>query len=186
MTTVTKSSKLLARWPSVLGLVAGGGASVLIVQSEGDPDLGPGVAAMMTIYLVAYAVGKPASAWLAFVAVFAVAIASSILGIEGATAMVVVLVGTWIWVLARGRARDGRWFTVQTLGMVMFGGLTIAAFLAGERGGVVLAGVGWFLHGLWDAYHFAKDRIVIRSWSELCAITDFLVGTMLVVVGLVR
>jgi hypothetical protein len=185
MTTETKSSKLLARWPSVLGLVSGSGAALLVVQSEGDPELGPAVAAMMAIYLVAYALGKPASAWLAFVAVVAVAAASSVLGIEGAAAMVVVLVGTWIWVLARGRARDGRWFTIQTLGAVVFGGLTIAAFLVGERGGVVLAGVGWLLHGLWDAYHFAKDRIVVRSWSEMCATVDILVGTTLIVLGLV-
>jgi hypothetical protein len=91
----------------------------------------------------------------------------------------------WLWVLARGRARDRPWFAIETLGLVFFGGLTIAAVVADARLAGILAGVGWFTHGLWDAYHFAKDRVVARSWSELCAVVDIPIGTALIVVSII-
>jgi hypothetical protein len=78
------------------------------------------------------------------------------------------------------------WFTIETFGLVVFGGLTIAAFVADARLAAFLAGVGWFTHGLWDAYHFAKDRIVTRTWSEMCLVVDIPVGAALIVASIVK
>jgi hypothetical protein len=186
-TTQTTTFRLVERWPTALGLVSAAGAVAVIVGLDVDEaasTFGPGAAAMMAIYLAAYAVGKPVSAWLAFAGVIAAATVQSVLGIEGAVGMTAILGLTWLLALWRRQANDRHWFTLETLGLVLFGGLTIAAFVADARLAGVLAGVGWFAHGLWDAYHFAKDQVVTRTWSEMCAVVDLPVGAALIVVSI--
>ena len=188
-TTETTTSRLIERWPTALGLILAAGPVAVILGVAGhkaDSDFGPGAAAMMAIYLAAYAIGKPVSAWLAFAGVIAFSALLSVLDIEGAVGITVVLGLLWLLVLERGRAQDGHWFTVETLGLVFFGGLTIAAFVADARLAGVLAGVGWLTHGLWDAYHFAQDRVVSRTWSEMCAVVDIPVGAALIVVSITQ
>jgi hypothetical protein len=182
-------SRLTVRWPTILGLVVVAGAIAAIAGldiDEAASTFGPGAAAMMVIYLAAFASGNPVSAWLAFGGVVAAAAIQSALGVEGAVGMTVILGLMWLWALARGRTQDRYWFNLETLGLVFFGGLTIAAFVADARLAGVLAGVGWLAHGLWDAYHFAKDRVVSRTWSELCAVTDIPVGAALVATSIMR
>jgi hypothetical protein len=188
MAVGTTRSRLNDRWPSALGLLVAAGvcAAVIILDPDIGDDFAPGIATMMGIYLAAYAIGKPASAWLAFAVLVVVAAVVGELGVDAGLFMTAVLGVLWIWVLARGRARDTPWFTIETLGLVFFGGLTIAAVAADARLAGILAGVGWLTHGAWDAYHFAKDRIVVRPWSELCAVVDIPVGTVLVVVSIIR
>ena len=182
--------RLTERWPAALGLVIAAGVSVAVIAGLDVDDVAdefaPGIATMMGIYLAAYATGRPAAAWWAFAALAAVAVLVGPLGLDAAVVMTAVLAPLWLWVLARGRAHDGPWFAIETLGLVFFGGLTIAAVVADARPAGILAGVGWFTHGLWDAYHFAKDRVVARSWSELCAVVDIPVGTALIVVSVTR
>jgi hypothetical protein len=189
-TGTTTSTRLSERWPTALGLVVAGGVCVAVILGLDVDDVAdefaPGIATMMGIYLVAYAVGKPGAAWWGFVGLFAVAVLVGPLGLDAAVVMTAVLGLLWLWVLARGRASDRPWFAVETLGLVFFGGLTIAAVVADARLAGILAGVGWFTHGLWDAYHFAQNRVVVRSWSELCAVVDIPVGTVLIVVSIVR
>jgi hypothetical protein len=190
MATVTTTSDLSERWPTALGLIvaAGVGAAVTLGLDVDDvaDEFAPGIATMMGIYLAAYATGKPASAWPAFAVLVAVAVLVGPLGLDAAVVMTAILGPLWLWVLARGRASDRPWFAIETLGLVLFGGLTIAAVLADARLGGILAGIGWLTHGLWDAYHFAKDRVVVRTWSELCAVVDIPVGTLLIVVSIIR
>jgi hypothetical protein len=190
MAAKTTTSDLTERWPTALGLVVAASviAAVIVGLDVDDvaDEFAPGVATMMGIYLAAYAIGRPASAWLAFVALVAVAVLVGPLGLDAAVVMTAVLGPLWLWVLARGRAHDRPWFGIETLGLVFFGGMTIAAVLADARLAGILAGVGWFTHGLWDAYHFAKDRVVVRSWSEMCAVVDIPIGTALIVVSIIR
>jgi hypothetical protein len=185
--TMTTTSGLTERWPTALGLVlAAGVCAAVILGMDTDEDFAPGVATMMGIYVVAFAIGKPASAWLGFAVLVAAAALMGVLGVEVGYVMPAVLVLLWLWVLARGRASDQPWFTIETLGVVFFGGLTIAAVAADARLAGILAGVGWLTHGLWDAYHFAKNRVVVRTWSELCAVVDIPIGTTLIIVSIVR
>jgi hypothetical protein len=188
MATGATTFRLTQRWPTAVGLVVAAGVCAGVVAGLDVDDVAdefaPGVATMMGIYLAAYAVGKPASAWLAFVALVAVALVVGPLGLDAAVVMTAVLAALWLWVLARGRARDRPWFGIETLGLVFFGGLTIAAVLADARLAGILVGAGWLTHGLWDAYHFARDRVVVRSWSEICAVVDIPVGTALIVVSI--
>jgi hypothetical protein len=189
MTTGATTSGLTERWPFALGLVVAAGVCATVIAglevNDVADEFAPGIATMMGIYLVAYATGKPASAWLAFVGLVAVALVVGPLGLDAAVVMTAVLGPLWLWVLARGRARDRPWFAIETLGLAFFGGLTIAAVVADARLAGILAGIGWLTHGLWDAYHFAKDRIVVRSWSEMCAVVDIPIGTALIVVSII-
>jgi hypothetical protein len=189
MATVITTSRLAERWPTALGLVVAGVAATIILGLDVDDvadNFAPGIATMMGIYLAAYAIGKPAAAWAAFAVLVAVAAVVGDLIVDAGVAMTAILGLLWLWVLARGRASDRPWFTIETLGLVIFGGLTIAAVVADARLAGILAGVGWLSHGLWDAYHFAKDRVVVRAWSELCAVTDIPVGTLLIAVSIIR
>jgi hypothetical protein len=189
MAVRTTTSGLSERWPTAVGLVVAAGVCAAVVAGLDVDDVAdefaPGVATMMGIYLAAYAIGKPASAWLAFAGLVTVAVLVGPLGLDAAIVMTAFLAPLWLWVLARGRAHDRPWFAIQTLGLVFFGGLTIAAVVADARLAGILAGVGWLTHGLWDAYHFAKDQVVVRSWSEMCAVVDIPVGTALIVVSII-
>jgi hypothetical protein len=187
MTTGATRSRLEERWPTAVGLlVAGGVCAAVILGVDTDEDFTPGIATMMGIYLASYAIGNPKLAWRAFAVLVVIAAVVGEFGVDAGVVMTAVLGVLWLWVLARGRAGDMPWFTIQTLGMVFFGGMTIAAVVADARLAGVLAGVGWLTHGVWDAYHFATDRVVVRSWSEMCAVVDIPVGTVLIVVSLIR
>jgi hypothetical protein len=189
MAALTPVPRLSERWPTALGLVVAGACAVVILGLDVDDvadEFAPGIATMMGIYLAAYATGKPGSSWWAFAVLGAVAVLVGPLGLDAAIVMTAFLAPLWLWVFARGRAHDRPWFAIETLGLVFFAGLTIAAVLANTRLAGILAGVGWFTHGLWDGYHFAKDRVVARSWSELCAVVDIPVGTLLIAVSIIR
>jgi hypothetical protein len=183
---LSSTSQLTERWPTAVGLVVAGVVATIVLGLDADEvadNFAPGIATMMGIYLAAYAVGKPAAAWPAFVVLVAIAAVVGDLVVDAGIAMTAILGLLWLWILARGRAHDRPWFTIETLGLVLFGGLTIAAVLADARLAGILAGVGCLTHGLWDAYHFAKDRVVGRTWSELCAVVDIPVGTLLIAVS---
>jgi hypothetical protein len=189
MAAVTTRSGLTERWPTALGLVVAGVVATIILGLDVDDvadNFAPGIATMMGIYLAAYAIGKPAAAWPAFAVLVAVAAVVGDLIVDAGVAMTAILGLLWLWVLARGRASDRPWFTIETLGLVIFGGLTIAAVVADARLAGILAGVGWLTHGIWDAYHFAKNRVVVRAWSELCAVVDIPVGTLLIAVSILN
>src|SRR5918998_3567 len=118
----------------------------------------------------------------------AAAVAVIALGIDARVGvpvgMTVVLGLLWIWAIWRGRDRDGRWFTVETAGMAVFGALTVLAVLVDPKVGGVVAGIGWVAHGIWDVYHFVENKVVNRPWSEMCAVVDIPVGVALVMATL--
>jgi hypothetical protein len=86
--------------------------------------------------------------------------------------------------VARRRFTDVGTFSMQTAGMVGFGAITLLCAATQPRLAAVLAGVGFLLHGAWDAYHFRADKVVNRPWSEFCAVVDLAVGTALIVAAL--
>lgn len=182
----TTAPRLVDRWPTAVGLVLAAAAIAGIIAGGADIDLLPGVAAMMAIYPATWATGKPMAAFLMFGGTIVAGGLAFALQLEGAIVMTVILVVAWLWALVVGRAQDRYWFTVETLGMIFFGGLTIAGFLLDTNLGIILAGVGWLTHGLWDAFHYVRNKIVSRNWSELCAVVDIPVGVALIVAGIIR
>jgi hypothetical protein len=187
---IPRQTKLLDRWPTALALVAIAGAVSVMLLLDSEVELfGPAIATMAGIYLMAFAIGRPWTAWLAFVVLSAVVTVLHILrlrtesGLYPAVGMAVVLVLLWLWAVARRRYDDGRTFWLQTAGMVGFGALTLLCAAVAPRWGVLLAGIGFLAHGAWDAYHFKVDKVVNRPWSEFCGVVDLGVGVALVVVA---
>ncbi|NUO58801.1 MAG: hypothetical protein HOV71_24025 [Hamadaea sp.] len=184
MSRILSLGDLRDRWPTALGLVSIAGAvAALLLSSRDELLFGPAIATMAGIYLMAYALGRPWTAWPAFVVLSIVVTVFQILylrsgGPHPAVGMSAVLVVLWIWVLAARRFRD---LTLQTGGMVFFGALSLLCVVVEPRLAVAVAGVGFLFHGAWDAYHFKVDRVVNRPWSEFCGVVDLGVGLALLV-----
>lgn len=188
--TLPRRTRLADRWPTALAVVAIAGAVAVMVLLDREVEyFGPSIAVMAGIYLTAYALGRPSSAWLAFVLLSAVVSVLHVLdgrhvpGVDPAVGMTIVLVLLWLWTVARHRFSEGRIFSIQTAGMVGFGVLTLLCATVQPRLGVALAGVGFLAHGVWDAYHFRVNQVVNRPWSEFCAVVDLGVGVALIVVA---
>lgn len=181
---------LTNRWPTALALVSTAGGIAVMALLDRDAELfGPLVAMMAAIYLMAYAIGRPVSVWVALVvmsaliSVFQVLDGREALGVHPGVAMTIVLVLTWLWTVARRRHTDSGTFSLQTAGMVGFGAVTLVAAAVEPRAGVALAGVGFLAHGAWDAYHYRMNKVVHRTYAEFCGVVDLVTGTALLVVA---
>lgn len=180
--------RLVERWPTALALVVIAGAVTAISFVDREANLfGPAIATMAGIYLVAYAIGWPWTAWLAFFGLSAVVSLFHALqrvgmwDVDPAVAMTVLLVPLWLSAVGKRRYTDAGTFSVQTAGMVAFGAITLVCAAVEPRLGAALAGVGILAHGAWDAYHFKADKVVNRAWSEFCCVVDVGVGGALII-----
>ena len=189
-TASTRQARLTDRWPTALALVAIAGVIVVLaVIGRAAELLGPAVALMAGIYLMAYALGRPWTAWVAFLVLSTVVSVLHVLAgvldnsIDPGVGMTVLLVVLWLWAVARHRYRDSPTFTIQTAGAVVFGAITLVCAAVEPRLGAAVAGIGWLAHGAWDAYHFRRNSVVNRPWSEFCAVVDLGVGIALLVVA---
>jgi hypothetical protein len=72
-TALPRPAKLADWWPTALAVMVMAGAVTVIAVVDREAELfGPSIATMAGIYLVAYAVGRPWTAWLAGVVFSAV------------------------------------------------------------------------------------------------------------------
>jgi hypothetical protein len=146
---------------------------------------------MAAIYLMAYALGRPWTVWIALavlstlVGVCQVLAGLDLLPVDPAVAMSVVAVLLWLWTIARRRFTDGRTFSLQTAGLAGFGAVTLICGLLAPRWGILLVGLGFLAHGVWDAYYFRQNKIVHRPYAEFCGVLDATVGPALIVAALV-
>ncbi|MFG1918664.1 hypothetical protein [Micromonospora sp. NPDC048898] len=182
---------LADRWPIAVALVVVvGAATVIAVVNERAELFGPAVATMAGIYLMAYALGRPGTAWLAFVVLSAVVAGLHLLArlrtlpVDPAVGMTLLLVPLWVWAVARRRLSPTRTFSVQTAGMLVFGAITLLTAATQPRVGTAVAGVGFLAHGIWDAYHYRVNLVVTRSWAQFCAVVDVGVGIALIIAAI--
>lgn len=192
-TALPRRPGLSDRWPTALALVLIAGAVMTIALVDSEAELfGPAIATMAGIYLVAFAIGRPWTAWLAFVALSAVVSLLHLLArldiwdVDPAVGMAVVLVVLWLWAVVRRRYTDAGTFSVQTAGMLGFGAITLVCASVEPRLGVALAGAGILAHGAWDAYHFTANKVVNRPWSEFCCVVDVGVGAAMIIAAVAR
>jgi hypothetical protein len=165
---------------------------VVIALLDREADLfGPIVVTMAGIYLMAFALGRPGTVWIAL-AVLSVVVSVLLalnqfdaLPVDPAVAMSIVVVLLWLWTVARGRYKDAGTFSLQTAGMVGFGAVTLVCAAIAPRWGILLAGAGFLAHGVWDAYHFRAKKVVDRRYAEFCGVVDALIGPALIVAALV-
>lgn len=183
--------RLADRWPTALAILFVAFAIAVMALLDREAELfGPSVALMAGIYMMAYALGRPWTAWLAFPLLSTVMSVLQVLDdldvrwADPFVGIVVVVALLWLWAVARRRFTDRETFPVQTAGMVAFAAITLACAAVAPRLGVALAGVGFIAHGIWDAYHFRANKVVHRSFAEFCAVIDIPTGLALLVVAL--
>jgi hypothetical protein len=93
---------------------------------------------------------------------------------------VVLLVAAPVFLVlgvARGQWQRPDGLPLQTTGMLAFGSTALVAlyYVYPDLGGK-LVGIAILGHAAWDAYHYLRDRVVVRSYAEFCAIVDLLLG----------
>ena len=189
----SRRNKLTDRWPTAAAIVASAGAALVIVSLDREVEFfGPVVVMMAAIYLMAYALDRPRTVWIALavlstvVSVLQVLDDEDLLPVDPAVAMSIVAVLLWLWTVAGHRHSDAGTLSLQTAGLLGFGAVTLVCGLIAPRWGILLVGLGFLAHGGWDAYHFRQNKIVHRTYAEFCGVLDALVGPALIAAALVH
>lgn len=167
---------LLARWPSVLGLLA------LLVNVANGAD--PHVTAMIIIlasmcYLAAAAVGSRRSVWVMVVVASAAVVLARITGLDATVTVLVLGAGFAIFGLVRGDTGQRREVGRQALGFLVFSAIALSAMMSDPALAVFLAAVAAIGHAVWDVVHFVRDKVVSRSLTEACFVLDLGLGVAL-------
>lgn len=178
--TESRWQAVLRRWPSVLGLAAAG----VQVATGADRDTVTIVLCVAVLcYLGAAALGRPWVAWAAVAGGSVVVAASEVLGLPfwvgiGVVSAVLVVAGVL------GRVSRPA-LTAQTVALVAFGGVGVAALYFAPRLGLAVAGVALAGHAVWDFVHYRRNKVVPRSLSEFCMLLDLPLGTAAVLLAII-
>ena len=168
------ASVVAHRWPTALGVAV---AALTVFDLRGGTELAALTMLMPVVYLGAAALDRRGFAWvvlLAGVAALTVAPSSSeLVPSVGflAAALVFFVVGA-----ARGGLRTPGGLVLQTVGVLLFGSIVLAALYVDADLGGFLVAVALLGHAAWDAHHYLRDRVVARSYAEWCAVVDLLAG----------
>ena len=65
---------------------------------------------------------------------------------------------------------------LQATGFFVFGAIGLVVLYVALGAEVYLVAFALLAHSAWDASHYARDRVVTRSYTEYCAVVTFLVG----------
>jgi hypothetical protein len=133
---------------------------------------------MALVYLGAAALDRRWAAWVMLLAGLPLAFfISSISGIDPSVVLLVAAPVFLVLGVARGQWQRPDGLPLQTAGMLAFGSTALVAlyYVYPDLGGK-LVGIAILGHAAWDAYHYLRDRVVVRSYAEFCAIVDLLLG----------
>ena len=168
------TSVLAHRWPTALGVAV---AALTVFDLRGGTELAALTMLMPVVYLGAAALDRRRFAWmvlLAGVAVLTVVPSSSevVPSVSFlAAALVFFVVGA-----ARGELRKPGGLALQTVGVLVFGSIVLAALYVDADLGGFLVAIALLGHAAWDAHHYLRDRVIARSYAEWCAVVDLLAG----------
>lgn len=170
---------ILHHWPSALGLTA---AVVALATGAGRDSVAITVAVATLCYLGAAALGRPWVAWAGIVGGSLVVTASKLIGLEwwvgmGIAALILIVAG-----LLRRASIPA--VTAQTVALVGFGGVAVAALFLAPRVGLALAGVALASHAVWDVIHYRRNQVVPRSLAEFCMLLDVPLGLGAIVLAI--
>lgn len=162
-----RGRRLLGHWPILLGLAA---ATFQIVTGVASESVAITVAVAATCYLAAAALNLRWVAWAGILVGSVVVTLSELAGIPwwaglAGYAVILALVGLL------GPAPVST-VTAQSLALLGFGGMAVAAVLVAPRLGLALAGVALAGHAVWDYRHWRRNDVVPRSLAEFCIVLD--------------
>ncbi|GAA3786965.1 hypothetical protein GCM10022206_28530 [Streptomyces chiangmaiensis] len=162
---------VLYRWPSALGLAA----AVLQLATGVERESVAIVLCVATLcYLGAAALNRPWIAWAGVAGGSAVVVVSELAGLVwwggvGVAALTLVVVG-----LVTRVARPA--LTAQTVALLGYGCLAVAALFLAPRLGLALAGLVLVAHAAWDLLHYLRNEVVPKSLAEFCMLLDVPLG----------
>lgn len=167
---------LLARWPSVLGVLA------LLLNNADGPD--PHVTAMIiiiasTCYLAAAAIGSRRSVWVMVVVASVAVVLAGLTGLDPTVTMLVMGTGFAIFGFLRGTGTDRREVGLQALAFVGFSAIALTAMTSSPTVALYLATAAALGHTVWDVVHFLRNKVVSRSLTEACFVLDLGLGAVL-------
>ena len=170
---------LLARWPSVVGL-----AALIATAADGvDAHITAMVIMIAALcYLAAAAVGWRPAGWIAVPVVSALVTIAMVTAID-AIVLLLVLAAIMVVVGLIRLPRSGwRELGVQAAGFVGFAGLGLTAMMVDPVLAAHLAALAAIGHGVWDAVHHRRDKVVNRSLAEACMVLDFGLGAVTLII----
>jgi hypothetical protein len=175
----TMAALLRSRWPSALGLVmiaatSFRGADVYVVT------LVTMLAALA--YLTAAATARRRAAWIAFAITAGFVPVGVITRIDLTIPLVVIavlLIGFGLITLKRDGWRE---LAIQAAGFAGFTAVSIVALNLGPAAAAYVAAAAVIGHGVWDLIHHHRDKVVTRAFAEFCAVLDFGMGILLLIV----
>jgi len=166
---------LMHRWPTALGIAV---AALAAFDAQDGLEFAELTVLMALVYLGAAALDRRWAAWVMLLAGLPLAFfISSISGIDPSVVLLVAAPVFLVLGVARGQWQRPDGLPLQTAGMLAFGSTALVAlyYVYPDLGGK-LVGIAILGHAAWDAYHYLRDRVVVRSYAEFCAIMDLLLG----------
>ncbi len=166
------------RWPTWLALAM---VAVSVRGQEEPTGLAEGLLVFALGYLGSAVVQRRQATWLiAVVAIGAAALLRLQDQLAPSTVLLAAAAGLVLWAALRGRLRTDA-VKLETAGMLLFGGIAIAAMAVDPEVGLYLVAAGWLGHAVWDIAHLRADTVVSRSFAEWCAVFDGLRGVGILV-----
>ena len=162
------------RWPTALGIVV---AALAAFDLEDGLEFATLAVLMPLVYLGAAALDRRWSAWVVLLA--GLAVAFFIPSTSEVVPSVVLLVAALVFLVlgvVRGQLVKPSGLTLQAGGMLAFGSIALVALYVEPNLGGKLVGIAILGHAAWDAYHYLRSRVVLRSYAEFCAVLDLLLG----------
>ena len=72
----------------------------------------------------------------------------------------------------------------QSVALVAYGGVAVAALALGPAVGAVLASLALVAHAIWDVIHYRRNAVVPQSLAEACMFLDVPLGVTIIVLTL--
>ena len=175
------------RWPTALGIaLAALTAFDLEIDAGSVTSLSALVVLMALVYVGAAALDRRRASWAVFLAGSAVVVVFLDLLDSAVDASLVLLVAALVFVLVgavRGQLRKPGGLTLQVAGMLGFGATGLVALYVNPDLGAYLVAFALLGHAAWDAYHYLRDRVVVRSYAEFCGVLDLALGAAILVLA---
>lgn len=169
---------LLARWPTVLGLLA------LLANATGNlssHDTAFIIILASTCYLAAAALGSRASGWVMVGVVSAAVVLARLTGLDPTVTVLVIGLAFSGYGFLRPGVADRRDVVGMTVAFVVFSGVGLAAMMSGPLLATLLAASAAVGHGVLDVVYFLRQRVVLRSLAEACFVLDLGLAAVLLV-----
>jgi hypothetical protein len=177
---------LVHRWPTALGVAV---AILTALDLGADavfvPSLPALIVLMALVYVGAAALGRRRASWVVLLAALPVAfffpqtpwVNPPVVLLAAAAAFLV------LGAVRGQRLREPGGLALQAAGVLVFGAIGLAALYVAPGAGVYLVALALLGHAAWDAFHYARDRVVTRPYAEFCGVLDLVLAALVLVLA---